>query len=81
MYFMFKNLLHSMSEKILNEGYEKIVEGGFCKKYPQFLRYMQYLWKQKKEWASCYRVGLPLRGNNTSNYVEVAFRILKDSIL
>ena len=31
-------------------------------------------------WALAFRAGIPLRGSNTTNYIEVAFRILKDCI-
>jgi len=30
--------------------------------------------------VSAYRAGLPLRGSNTTNYVEVALRIWKDCV-
>jgi len=39
------------------------------------------LWACKEDWASAYQGGLPLRGSNTTNYIEVAFCILKDCVL
>jgi len=39
------------------------------------------MWNSRLEWASCYRTELPLRGVNTTNYVEVTFKILKDTVL
>lgn len=36
---------------------------------------------KKESWGSFYRRSLSIRGNNTTNYVEVVFRVLKDCIL
>ena len=43
-------------------------------------QYFESLWVCKEDWAFAYRSGLPLRGSNTTNYIEVAFRILKDCV-
>ena len=32
-------------------------------------------------WALCYRVNLPLRGDNTNNLCEAQFLVIKDEIL
>jgi hypothetical protein len=34
----------------------------------------------RKSWALCFRDELPLRGNNTNNFVEAAFGVLKDKV-
>ena len=38
------------------------------------------MWERRQFWALSFRVGLPTRGNNTNNYVERSFGILKDII-
>jgi len=43
-------------------------------------QYFESLWACKEDWAFAHRTGLPLRGSNTTNYIEVAFRILKDCV-
>ena len=52
-----------------------------CKKYPQFVKYIEEFFHRRKEWALCLRDDIPNRGNNTNNLVESAFRVLKDTIL
>ncbi|GBO29204.1 hypothetical protein AVEN_274185-1 [Araneus ventricosus] len=37
--------------------------------------------KIKAKWITYYRNNLPVRSNNTTNYVEVVFKILKDNSL
>src|SRR4051812_12824415 len=36
------------------------------------------MWERRQCWALSFRVGLPTRGNNTNNYIERSFGILKD---
>src|SRR3954447_786117 len=38
------------------------------------------MWERRQCWALSFRVGLPTRGNNTNNYVERSFGILKDIV-
>ena len=35
----------------------------------------------KESWVLAYRSNLPVRGNNTNNYVEAQFLVIKDEIL
>jgi len=39
------------------------------------------MWACRTDWALAFQTGLPLRGSNTANYIEVAFRVIKDCIL
>ena len=49
-------------------------------RYPKVKTYLARVFEDRESWAICYRKNLPLRGNNTNNYCEVAMRILKDKI-
>ena len=39
------------------------------------------VYEERESWALCYRANLPLRGNNTNNYCEAQFLVMKDEIL
>ena len=53
-----------------------------CDKYPQLHSYFEtHVMPNEEAWASAYRRNLPVRGNNTQNYVEAQFRVLKDEIV
>lgn len=79
-YMAFKSVLHAPTVREMCEKFEKLMalptfeDNGRCGPY------FESLWACKEDWASAYRPGLPLRGSNTTNYVEVAFRILKDCV-
>lgn len=65
-----KNLLMSLQEWV---------------KYPQFQIYFMQWWDSSLYsyyyWAHAFRQNLPHRGNNTTNFVEVVMRIIKDLVL
>jgi len=49
--------------------------------YEQFSNYLDKLWDRKEEWCLAYRLDVVNRGNNTNNYAEATFRVIKDIIL
>ncbi len=51
--------------------------------YPGFVKYITNtdVFEECEAWAMCYRVELPLRGNNTNNLCEAQFPVIKDTIL
>jgi len=49
--------------------------------YEQFTSHVEKLWERKEEWCMAYRLDVINRGNNTNNYAEATFRVLKDIIL
>lgn len=77
MYFLIKDLVYSETEDILNEKMKNL---QLRIQNEKFIKYLLYLWETRHLWAACYRRGLPIRGNNTNNYIEALFRILKDVI-
>lgn len=48
--------------------------------YPQLMKHFELLWERREYWALSFRLNLPMRGNNTNNYIERSFGIIKDII-
>ena len=48
--------------------------------YNLLQKHFDLLWDCYQFWALSFRVELPMRGNNTNNYIERSFGILKDII-
>lgn len=80
LYFLFKRVLNSKSEDEAKNNYHSLLQNEHCKKYPNFQEYITNMWDYRHSWVSCFRADTPIRGNNTTNYVEVIFRLLKDHI-
>lgn len=55
-------------------------EDDVAKMFTSYMKYATRLYERRQLCAVCFRKELPLRGNNTTNYVEAAMRILKDQI-
>jgi hypothetical protein len=62
----------------MNEHYNVFKQNFY--NYPLLRKHFELLWNRRKFWALSFRVGLPIRGNNTNNYLERSFGILKDII-
>lgn len=52
----------------------------FYGRYPQLRKHFEILWERRCFWALSFRSELYMRGNNTNNYVERSFGILKDLV-
>lgn len=76
-----KDMLYAETVEMLQANYEVACSSEIVNRYPKVLQYIEKLFERREEWALCYRHNLPLRNNNTNNYVESAVRVLKDSIL
>lgn len=48
--------------------------------YPLLQKHFELLWGRRCFWALAFRTNLLIRGNNTNNYVERGFGILKDIV-
>lgn len=77
----FKRILYAECEDDLEEHYDNLVSDEVMIKYPNFAKYVADVYEDRTSWALCYRVNLPLRGNNTNNYCEAQFLVIKDEIL
>ena len=49
--------------------------------YDNAQRYIECVFQCRKVWSKFFRTVLPIRGNDTNNYVECNFLVLKDFIL
>ena len=67
--------------KFMDENFTDLLDDAVVCKYPRFDRYIKAVYTDRNMWALCYRKGLPLSGNNTNNYCESQFLVLKDEVL
>ncbi len=73
-----KEILYSLSFSEMDMHYNEFKK--FYSPYPLLQRHFELLWERCQSWALSFRVGLPMRGNNTNNYIERGFGIFKDII-
>ena len=77
-----KQMIYAKSSEELDELYAEITSSNIFERNPTFHSYFEIaIWNNKVDWCLLFRKGLPTRGNNTSNYVEAQFRVMKDEIL
>ncbi|XP_067936754.1 uncharacterized protein [Watersipora subatra] len=76
---LFRRLLYSETEGDYLEIYE--TDHSCFSKYSNYAAYLASLHNRRQLWALCYRQDTMTRGNNTNNFVEAAFRLLKDAVL
>ena len=76
----FKRIVYAESEEDMQNGFDDLV-CVTASTYPGFVKYVTDVFKEREAWAMCYRVELPLRGNNTNNLCEAQFLVIKDTIL
>ncbi|XP_055924542.1 uncharacterized protein LOC129956633 [Argiope bruennichi] len=81
LYFSFKSLMYAETEMQLKELLQNMLENSTVRKYDKFIIYLSKLFSKKHLWCTCHRKMLLTRGNNTTNYVESLFKVLKETIL
>ena len=74
-----KSILYAQSTSEMNKHYYEFKE-CFYYCYPQLGKHFELLWERRSSWAHSFRSELHVRGNNTNNYVERSFGILKDIV-
>ena len=74
-----KKILYAQSISEMDANYREFGQ-TFYYFYPLLRKHFESLWERRQCWALSFRIGLPTRGNNTNNYVERSFGILKDII-
>ena len=77
----FKKVLYADSEATMESNFEELLVDNTVSKYKRFVNYIKNVYRDRNMWAMCYRSDLPLRGNNTNNYCESQFLVIKDDIL
>ena len=78
---LFKKALYATTEESFDDCYEDLLSDDVCSKYPNLLQYYRNLYVIKKDFALCFRSSLRVRGNQTNNFVEAQFLVLKDILL
>ena len=73
-----KKILYALSDSEMNAYYDEFKQKFY--NYSQLRNHFELLWERRQFWALSFRLGLPIRGNNTNNYVERSFGIMKDII-
>lgn len=79
-YKLFHNLINIQDEEDFFERYSQFLIDSIVQKYKQFLNYIENYRKRYQEWAMCYHKNLLTRGNDTNNYCEATFKVLKENI-
>ena len=79
--FIINEAHYSWRDGSISERTDDILKHRLFEKYPNAKRYLQDVLDLKELWVLAYRNSIPIRGNNTNNYVEGQFLIIKDEIL
>lgn len=74
-----KLILYAQSQSEMDKHYYEFKQ-SFYQCYPQLGKHFELLWERRSSWALSFRSKLHIRGNNTNNYVERSFGILKDLV-
>ncbi|XP_066933770.1 uncharacterized protein [Clytia hemisphaerica] len=77
---MFRNIVYCSNEDMVDTSVTEINE-AYGQKYKNLQAYMNTLFEYKERWCLAYRQNLLTRGNNTNNFVEAQFLVLKDNVL
>ncbi|XP_025087192.1 uncharacterized protein LOC112559914 isoform X2 [Pomacea canaliculata] len=75
-----RNLVYADNQQQLQDCYTVLRNDPVALQHSSFIEYVKRLYERQHVWAICHREQLPVRGNDTNNYVEAAMRILKDRI-
>nr|XP_047142843.1 uncharacterized protein LOC124817091 [Hydra vulgaris] len=76
----FKKVVYANSVKECEDAFSNIID-LYGEKYPKLKLYLLNVFEIKERWCICFRKNITIRGNNTNNYVEAQFLVLKDNIL
>jgi hypothetical protein len=74
-----KKILYAQSDTEMNAHYSEFGQ-KYYHQYPLLRKHFELLWERRCFWALSFRSALLIRGNNTNNYVERSFGLLKDII-
>ena len=77
----FKQILYANYVDEMEEKYETFMYDDVVRTYVNLISYIETVYQDREAWALCYRKELPIRGNNTNNFCEAQFLVLKDDIL
>ena len=76
-----KAIVYASNEEDLLETTDELLQDSLLEIYPNANEYFNNVLDISGSWALAYRNDLLVRGNNTNNYVEAQFLVIKDEIL
>ena len=76
-----KAIVYASNEDDVSEKTEQLLEDSLLEIYPNANEYLNNVLYISGSWALAYRSDILVRGNNTNNYVEAQFLVIKDEIL
>ncbi|XP_065889230.1 uncharacterized protein [Dysidea avara] len=77
---LIKKVVFASTKREFQQNVKDIKKNETALKYPHFLKNMESLYSDCKEWALSYREDLCVRGNHTNNYSEASIGILKELV-
>ena len=76
---LFRKVVYAEDEEDAEEMFEELVDS--IQNYMNLVLYIKEVYEIRERWCVAYRKHLILRGNNTNNYVEAQFLVIKDNVL
>ncbi len=76
-----KSIVYASNEEDVSEKTDELLQDSLLEIYPNADEYLNNVLEISGSWALAYRSDLLVRGNNTNNYVEAQFLVIKDEIL
>ncbi|KAK7918603.1 hypothetical protein WMY93_009887 [Mugilogobius chulae] len=80
-FMLFKKALYSNNETSFAAKYHDLLQDDTVGKYENAVAYFKSLYEERGDFALCFRSEIFTRGNQTNNFVEAQFLVLKDTIL
>ena len=74
-----KRILYAQSDMKMNAHYSEF-KRNYHHIYPLLQKHFEILWEQHCFWMLSFHSELPIHDNNTNNYIERSFSLLKDII-
>ncbi|CAB4487735.1 unnamed protein product [Rhizophagus irregularis] len=74
-----KEILYAPSDLEMHKYYCEFKQ-RFYGQYPQLHKHFELMWERRSIWALSFRSEFHIRGNNTNNYIERSFGIIKDIV-
>ena len=76
-----KAIVYASNEDDVSEKTNQLLQDSLLEIYPNANEYFNNVLDISGSWALAYRSDILVRGNNTNNYVEAQFLVIKDEIL
>ena len=64
-----KKILYAPSGSEMDAYFDDFKK-SYYNNYPLLRKHFEILWERRQFWALSFRTGLPMRGNNTNNYIK-----------